>query len=56
MTTSRSERSGPRDVWKLTDEDWRNRKRRRAYLEALDDTLERIDHDLGECLPGDGRR
>src|SRR5213592_367310 len=26
--------------WKLTDEDWRNRRRRKAYLRAVEDMLE----------------
>ena len=30
--------------WKLTDEDWRNRRRRKAYLRAVEDMLERTDH------------
>ena len=36
----------PLKAWKLTDDDWRNRERRRAYLKALDDMLARTDHDL----------
>jgi polyphosphate kinase 2 (PPK2 family) len=32
--------------WKLTDEDWRNRGRREDYEEAVEDMLERTDHDL----------
>jgi polyphosphate kinase 2 (PPK2 family) len=34
----------PLKAWKLTDEDWRNRKKRRAYLRATEDMLERTDH------------
>jgi len=30
--------------WKLTDEDWRNRRRRKAYLRAVEDMLERTEH------------
>jgi polyphosphate kinase 2 (PPK2 family) len=35
----------PLKRWKLTDEDWRNRKKRRAYLRAVEDMLERTDHE-----------
>jgi polyphosphate kinase 2 (PPK2 family) len=31
----------PLKAWKLTDEDWRNRKRRPAYEAAVEDMLER---------------
>ncbi len=34
----------PLKSWKLTDEDWRNRDLRPAYLEAVEDMLERTDH------------
>ncbi|GAA4252344.1 polyphosphate kinase 2 family protein [Dactylosporangium darangshiense] len=30
--------------WKLTDEDWRNRKKRPQYKRAVEDMLERTDH------------
>jgi AMP-polyphosphate phosphotransferase len=30
--------------WKLTDEDWRNRDRRGAYVEAVEEMLDRTDH------------
>src|SRR3954452_23175233 len=33
----------PLKSWKLTDEDWRNRKRRRAYTRAVEDMIERTD-------------
>jgi polyphosphate kinase 2 (PPK2 family) len=33
--------------WKLTEEDWRNRGRREDYEEAVEDMLERTDHELG---------
>ena len=29
----------PLKSWKLTDEDWRNRKKRRAYMKAVEDML-----------------
>jgi AMP-polyphosphate phosphotransferase len=32
--------------WKLTDEDWRNREKRAAYTRAIEDMLERTDHEL----------
>src|SRR5690349_2065027 len=31
----------PLKAWKLTDEDWRNRKRRKAYTRAIEEMLER---------------
>jgi polyphosphate kinase 2 (PPK2 family) len=34
----------PLKTWKLTDEDWRNRERRDAYTEAVEDMLARTDH------------
>src|SRR5213078_2762205 len=34
----------PLKTWKLTDEDWRNRKKRRAYEQAVEDMLARTDH------------
>jgi polyphosphate kinase 2 (PPK2 family) len=42
--------SRERDVlrrWKLTDEDWRNRRRRKEYEEAIEDMLERTEHPDG---------
>jgi polyphosphate kinase 2 (PPK2 family) len=33
----------PLKSWKLTDEDWRNREKRDAYCEAVEDMLERTD-------------
>jgi AMP-polyphosphate phosphotransferase len=34
-------RGDPLKSWKLTDEDWRNRKRRKQYAAAIEDMLER---------------
>lgn len=34
----------PLKAWKLTDEDWRNRDRRRAYEQAVADMLRETDH------------
>jgi polyphosphate kinase 2 (PPK2 family) len=33
-------------VWKITDEDWRNRKRNRDYDTAAEEMFERTDHHL----------
>jgi polyphosphate kinase 2 (PPK2 family) len=35
----------PLRTWKLTDEDWRNRKKRRAYVRALEDMFEETDRE-----------
>jgi polyphosphate kinase 2 (PPK2 family) len=34
----------PLKSWKLTTEDWRNREKRTAYEQAIEDMLERTDH------------
>jgi polyphosphate kinase 2 (PPK2 family) len=39
----RDRESDPLKRWKLTDEDWRNRKHRRAYLAAMEDMFEFTD-------------
>lgn len=39
-----SRRQDPLRRWKLTDEDWRNRQKRPAYLRAVEDMLARTDH------------
>jgi polyphosphate kinase 2 (PPK2 family) len=36
----------PLKNWKLTAEDWRNREKRAAYEQAIEDMLERTDHPL----------
>jgi polyphosphate kinase 2 (PPK2 family) len=36
-----SRQNDPLRTWKLTDEDWRNRKKRKAYETAVEDMLER---------------
>jgi len=36
----------PLKSWKLTDEDWRNRKKRRAYARAIEDMLDETDRDF----------
>jgi AMP-polyphosphate phosphotransferase len=38
-----SRQNDPLRRWKLTDEDWRNRKKRPAYLAALEDMFDRTD-------------
>lgn len=40
----------PLKAWKLTDEDWRNRKRRKAYELAVKDMLYETDHDAAPWL------
>jgi len=37
-------RHDPLKAWKLTDEDWRNRDKRKHYERAVEDMLERTDH------------
>jgi AMP-polyphosphate phosphotransferase len=39
-----SRKDDPLRRWKLTDEDWRNRKKRPAYVAAVDEMLARTDH------------
>jgi AMP-polyphosphate phosphotransferase len=48
----------PLKRWKLTDEDWRNRKKRRAYLRALEDTFEETDREYAPwtLIEGDSKR
>src|SRR4051794_38464240 len=48
----------PLKRWKLTDEDWRNREKRPAYEEAVEDMLERTDHELAhwQLVEADSKR
>ncbi len=48
----------PLKHWKLTDEDWRNRKRRAEYEQAVEDMLERTDHEHAawHLVEGDSKR
>src|SRR3989441_593134 len=48
----------PLKRWKLTDEDWRNREKRDAYERAVEDMLERTDHELGrwQLVEADSKR
>jgi polyphosphate kinase 2 (PPK2 family) len=41
-----SRANDPLRAWKLTDEDWRNRKKRREYTDAVEDMLDKTDHEL----------
>jgi polyphosphate kinase 2 (PPK2 family) len=48
----------PLKAWKLTDEDWRNRARRRDYCDAVEDMFKRTDHEActWHVLPGDQKK
>jgi AMP-polyphosphate phosphotransferase len=48
----------PLKSWKLTEEDWRNREKRDAYERAVEDMLERTDHELSHwhLVEGDSKR
>jgi AMP-polyphosphate phosphotransferase len=48
----------PLKRWKLTEEDWRNREKRGAYEEAIEEMFERTDHEGGPwaIVPGDSKR
>ncbi len=48
----------PLKRWKLTDEDWRNREKRPAYEQALEDMLDRTDHEHARwhLVEGDSKR
>jgi polyphosphate kinase 2 (PPK2 family) len=48
----------PLKQWKLTDEDWRNREKRGAYVEAVEEMLERTDteHGVWHVVPGESKR
>jgi AMP-polyphosphate phosphotransferase len=51
-------RDDPLKRWKLTDEDWRNRKRNGEYRQAAEDLFARTDHVLApwDILPGEQKR
>jgi polyphosphate kinase 2 (PPK2 family) len=51
-------RDTPLKAWKLTDEDWRNREKRDAYVEAVEDMLARTDQPLApwNLIEGDSKR
>jgi polyphosphate kinase 2 (PPK2 family) len=44
--------------WKLTDEDWRNRSKRRAYTRAIEDMLDETDRDFAPwtLIEGNSKR
>jgi AMP-polyphosphate phosphotransferase len=48
----------PLKAWKLTDEDWRNRTKRAAYEEAVEDMLARTDQPRApwSLIAGDSKR
>jgi AMP-polyphosphate phosphotransferase len=48
----------PLKRWKLTDEDWRNREKRADYARAVEDMLDRTDHDQSrwQLVEGDSKR
>ena len=41
----RARESDPLKQWKIGEDDWRNRRKRRSYLKAVEEMLERTDHD-----------
>ena len=51
-------RDDPLKSWKLTDEDWRNRKKRAEYAAAVEDMVERTDHRLApwHLIEADSKR
>jgi polyphosphate kinase 2 (PPK2 family) len=51
-------RDDPLKTWKLTSEDWRNRARRGEYEVAVEDMLERTDHESGRwhLVPAESKR
>jgi polyphosphate kinase 2 (PPK2 family) len=51
-------RDDPLKRWKLTEEDWRNRKRNPEYRQAAEDMFARTDHVLGpwDVLPAEQKR
>jgi polyphosphate kinase 2 (PPK2 family) len=44
-------RDDPLKAWKLTPDDWENRGKRPQYLEAVEDMLERTDHEAAPWDP-----
>ncbi len=48
----------PLKSWKLTDEDWRNREKREQYVEAVEEMLERTDHEAApwHVVPAEDKR
>jgi AMP-polyphosphate phosphotransferase len=54
----RKREGDPLKAWKLTDEDWRNREKRDAYAEAVEDMLARTDepHAPWQLVEADSKR
>jgi polyphosphate kinase 2 (PPK2 family) len=54
----RKREKDPLKAWKLTDEDWRNREKRGAYEEAIEEMLERTDRAQAPwtLVEGDNKR
>jgi AMP-polyphosphate phosphotransferase len=54
----RKREKDPLKAWKLTDEDWRNREKRPAYEQAVEDMLDHTDHEGGPwtLVEGDNKR
>ncbi|WIM94595.1 UDP-galactose-lipid carrier transferase [Actinoplanes oblitus] len=50
-------KNDPLRTWKLTDEDWRNREKREAYAEAIEEMLDRTDQPKARwhVIPGDDK-
>ena len=44
-------RDDPLKNWKLTPDDWENRRKRPQYLEAIEEMLKRTDHDAAPWTP-----
>ena len=42
----RAREEEPLKKWKIGEEDWRNRRRRKSYVKAVEEMLERTDHDF----------
>jgi AMP-polyphosphate phosphotransferase len=53
-----SRRKDPLRAWKLTDEDWRNREKRKAYEVAVEEMFRRTDHPAGpwHLVPAEDKR
>jgi len=51
-------RDNPLKTWKLTPDDWENRRKRPHYTEAIEDMLDRTDHDAApwQLVEGDSKR
>jgi polyphosphate kinase 2 (PPK2 family) len=58
LTRFKDRESDPLKTWKLTDDDWRNRDKRDAYTEAVEDMLARTDQSDApwELIEADSKR